>query len=257
MQHRPRKRFGQHFLQDNDIIDRIITTIAPQASQHFVEIGPGLGALTCKLLPLLQQLEVIEIDYDLANRLRKLNESKLKIYTEDVLHFDFRQLNQAPLRIVGNLPYNISTPLIFHLLNYTEIIGDMHFMLQKEVVERITATPNSKAYGRLTVMLQYYCTATYLFDVPATAFTPPPKVQSAILQLTPRAHHSMTAIDQTVFATVVKTAFAHPRKMLSNNLENLISKAQLNQLSIVAGQRPQQLSIKQYVTIANYLAEPH
>jgi len=259
VQHRPRKRFGQNFLHEQSIIDNIITAIAVKRQQNFVEIGPGLGALTNKLLAQVERLDVIEIDRDLIKHLQQFNQAniQLTIHHSDVLDFDFKQLLHLPLRIVGNLPYNISTPLIFHLLNYIEIIDDMHFMLQKEVVERIAATPNTKNYGRLSVMLQYYCVATKLFDVPATAFKPQPKVESAMLRLTPHTKPPLKALNEALFSQIVKTAFMHPRKMLGNNLKGLISATELQNLSVNAKQRPQQLSVRHYVEIANYLAERH
>ena len=256
MKHRPRKRFGQNFLQDANIINAIIASLVATPEQHFVEIGPGLGALTFKLLPHIKQLDVIELDRDLAENLHKIaiNNPDLTVHSEDALTFNFRQLSPLPLRIIGNLPYNISTPLIFHLLQYADIINDMCFMLQKEVVGRITAPTNSAAYGRLSVMVQYYCATEHLFDVPPTAFKPQPKVESAIIRLIPHRILPAPASDEILFAKVVKTAFMHPRKILSNNLKNIISTTELENLSITTTQRPQQLSVKDYVTIANYLA---
>lgn len=254
MQHHARKRFGQHFLQDNDVIDRIIAATAPQKDQHIVEIGPGFGALTYKILPQVLTLDVLEIDRDLAYNLQQQIKPspQFNLHITDALGFDFTQLIPQPLRIVGNLPYNISTPLLFHLLQNRHIIQDMHFMLQKEVVERIIATPKSKNYGRLSVMLQYHYNASKLFTVAANAFTPRPKVDSAILRLVPHRNRSLIANDATTFSQVVKLAFTHPRKMLSSNLQALLTPEQLHELSIAPTQRPGELSVADYVTIANY-----
>lgn len=255
MQHRARKRFGQHFLQDNHVIEQTIAAIAPRADQHLVEIGPGFGVLTHKLLPKVLKFDAIEIDRDLAQYLQQQIKPspQYSLHITDALDFDFKQLTPQPLRIVGNLPYNISTPLLFHFLQSTDVIQDMHFMLQKEVVERITATPNSKNYGRLSIMVQYYYDAMKLFTVPANAFKPQPKVDSAVLRLIPYIDKPFTAKDETIFSRVVKLAFTHPRKILNNNLQTLITSEQLSGLSIASWQRPQQLSIANYVTIANYL----
>ena len=257
MQHKARKRFGQNFLQDENVINAIITSVAAEQHQHFVEIGPGLGALTFKLLPLVTQLDVIELDRDLAQRLQNIvtKELQLTVYNADVLKFDFIQLQKQPLRIVGNLPYNISTPLIFHLLNFTEIVSDMTFMLQQEVVERITAASNTSSYGRLSVMIQYYCATNYLFTVPATAFRPKPKVESAMVHLIPYQVKPFTAIDETALAKIVKLAFMHPRKMIANNLKTLINTSSLENLSISSKKRPGELSVQDYVTISNYFTE--
>ena len=255
MQHHARKRFGQHFLQDNDVIDRIIAVIAPKKDQHIVEIGPGLGALTYKILPHVLTFDVLEIDRDLAQNLQQQIKPspQFNLHVTDALGFDFTQLTPQPLRIVGNLPYNISTPLLFHLLQQRNIIQDMHVMLQKEVVERIIAAPKSKNYGRLSVMLQYHYHANKLFTVCADAFDPQPKIDSAILRLVPHNNTSLTANDATTFSQVVKLAFTHPRKILSNNLQALLTPEQLRQLSIAPTQRPGELSVADYVTIANYL----
>ena len=257
MQHKARKRFGQNFLQDENVINAIITSLAAKKNQHFVEVGPGLGALTFKLLPLVTQLDVIELDRDLAQHLQNIaaKKSQLTIYNIDVLKFNFTQLQKQPLRIVGNLPYNISTTLIFHLLKFTAIISDMTFMLQKEVVERITAAPNTSSYGRLSVIVQYYCTTDYLFTVPPTAFKPKPKVESAMVHLTPYQVKPFVAIDEITLARIVKLAFMHPRKMIANNLKTIINTNSLENLSICPKKRPGELSVQDYVTISNHFTE--
>lgn len=254
MQHKARKRFGQNFLHDDNVINTIISSLAAKKNQYFVEIGPGLGALTFKLLPLITQLDVIEIDHDLAQHLQNIvpKESKLTVYNKDVLKFDFTQLQKHPLRIIGNLPYNISTPLIFHLLKFTAIVSDMTFMLQKEVAERITAAPNTSSYGRLSVMMQYYCTTDYLFTVPPTAFKPKPKVESAVAHLVPYQVKPFTAVDEIAFAKIVKLSFTHPRKTIANNLKGIIN---LEDLSISPQKRPGELTVQDYVNISNYFTQ--
>ncbi len=257
MQHKARKRLGQNFLQDEHIINNIIASLAAQKDQHFVEIGPGLGALTFKLLPLIKQLDVIELDNDLADFLQNiaLTKDKLIVHNTNVLEFDFQQLQNLPLRIIGNLPYNISTPLIFYLLTFTKIVNDMTFMLQKEVVERITAKPNTRAYGRLSVIIQYYCLTHYLFSVPAKAFKPRPKVESAMVHLIPHQIKPSVAFDENQLAKIVKIAFMHPRKTIANNLKSLMNMKTLENLAISPQKRPGALSVQDYVNISNYFAE--
>lgn len=255
MKHTARKRFGQNFLTDQNIINNIIAAINPQKDQNIVEIGPGLGAITAKLLKAVTHLNVIEIDRDLVNSLTQQYGDKLTIHSTDVLKFDFSCLDTPPWRIVGNLPYNISTPLLFYLLNYADKITDMHFMLQKEVVDRICAQPNSKDYGRLTVILQYYCQVTSLFTVPNTAFKPQPKVASAILRLQPYRKKPHLAKNEATFATIVKTAFMHRRKTIANNLASLISADAMQMLDINPKARPETLTVADYVRIANAVAE--
>lgn len=253
MTHRPRKRFGQHFLNDANIIQHIIMAIAPQADEHIVEIGPGLGALT---FPLLEQdiaLTAIELDRDVVAHLQKdPRASALNLIQADALKFDFATLPK-PLRLVGNLPYNISTPLLFHLLQYCDRITDMYFMLQKEVAERLAADVNTPAYSRLSIMAQYYCDAEILFPVPPDAFDPPPKVDSAIIRLTPHTTLPHPASDFSRFADVVRTAFNQRRKTLRNSLKTHISAEQLEQLGINPQQRPAELSLADYVCISNSL----
>lgn len=254
MEHQARKRFGQNFLHDENIIHRIINSISPQKNEHIVEIGPGLGALTRVLAQHLNQFDAIEIDRDLIEHLNSdpILKNKLTIYSKDVLKFDFYTLNKTPLRIVGNLPYNISTPLCFHLLTFTHLITDMTFMLQKEVVDRMTADVNSKDYGRLSVMIQYHCEAESLFDVPPHAFTPQPKVNSAIVRLTPHQTKPYSAKNEVYFSEIVKASFAHPRKTLRNNLKAYLNEEQLHAIGINPQARAETLSVSDYVNISNF-----
>lgn len=254
MKHRPRKRFGQNFLHDQSIITQIVSVMKLQSHDNVLEIGPGMGALTRHLLPKLDTLTAIEIDRDLQAFLQTTygEEGRLHLINQDALKIDYAQFGEA-LRIVGNLPYNISTPLLLHLLSYLPHIKDMHFMLQKEVVQRMAAEPGSKAYGRLSVILQYYCEITYLFDVPPEAFEPAPKVDSAIVRLTPYEISPYAAVSFDAFEKLIAIAFNMRRKTLANNLKPLISAQQLQQLDIDPGLRPEQLSIEDFVKISNFL----
>lgn len=258
-QHTPRKRFGQHFLTDQNVINQIVYAIGPKPSDNLVEIGPGLGALTTQILPLSKQLNVVELDRDviLPLKLACVDLGELTIHQGDVLQFDFSTLVQPKkmLRIIGNLPYNISTPLIFHLLDYNADIQDMHFMLQKEVVDRLTAKPGTKDYGRLSIMLQYYCQADNLFEVPPSAFTPPPKVDSAIVRLTPHDNPPHKANNKKVLDDIVRMAFSQRRKTLRNSLKNSISSEELRALNIDPQARPETLTIEEFVRISNNLKE--
>lgn len=257
--HKARKRFGQNFLQDQGIIRRIVRAIAPGDTQHLVEIGPGLGAITEELLDLCQRLDVVELDRDLIPILRTKFFSyaeKFTIHEGDALKFDFSTLQQQDeqLRVVGNLPYNISTPLIFHLLSYANQIEDMHFMLQKEVVDRLAAQPGDSAYGRLGIMAQYYCHVEPLFLVPPHAFDPAPKVDSAIVRLIPYKELPHPAQDIEKLATVVRTAFGQRRKTLRNNLKPLLSADEIEALGIDPGLRPERLSLQDFIQISDYLS---
>jgi len=242
--HRPRKRFGQHFLHDESVIERIVANLDPRSGQHLIEIGPGQGALTAALLTRVSELDVIELDRDLVATLaeRLGRPAGLRIHAGDVLAFDFRQLADGrPMRVFGNLPYNISTALLFHLFEYGALIGDMLFMLQKEVVERLVASPGEQSYGRLSAMAGFYCHMTHLFDVSAQSFRPPPKVESAVLRLIPRA---LTAADLAVlpgFERVVRTAFAQRRKTLRRSLSGLLSAESIERSLVDPGARPQTL----------------
>jgi len=258
--HKARKRFGQNFLQDQGIIRRIIRSIAPTDEQHLVEIGPGLGAITEELLESCRRLDVVELDRDLVPILRTKFFSyndKFAIHEGDALKFDFSSFFDGAnqLRVVGNLPYNISTPLIFHLLSFAGQIEDMHFMLQKEVVDRLAAQPGDSAYGRLGIMAQYYCHVEPLFLVPPEAFDPAPKVDSAIVRLVPYKELPLIAKDIKKLETVVRTAFGQRRKTLRNNLKPLISGDEISNLGIDPGLRPERLSLKDFVTIADHLSQ--
>jgi len=255
--HKARKRFGQNFLQDQGIIRHIVASIRPQPNQGLVEIGPGLGAITEHLLAAAGALDVVELDRDLIPHLRihfATYGSNLRIHEADALKFDFCQISTAPdaLRIVGNLPYNISTPLIFHLLEYAHQIADMHFMLQKEVVWRLAAQAGENNYGRLSIMAQYYCQVESLFTVPPEAFDPRPKVDSAIVRLIPYNQLPYPAKNFKHFAQLVKTAFSQRRKTLRNNLKGIMDTAQLADLDIDASLRPERLTVADYVKISNY-----
>ncbi|MCL6271805.1 16S rRNA (adenine(1518)-N(6)/adenine(1519)-N(6))-dimethyltransferase RsmA [Sansalvadorimonas sp. 2012CJ34-2] len=257
--HKARKRFGQNFLHDPAIINRIIRSIGPKSDDHLVEIGPGQGALTNQLQAGSGRLDVVELDRDLIPWLKLqfgLNEN-FAIHEADALQFDFATLRQTDeqLRIVGNLPYNISTPLIFHLLTYADIVKDMHFMLQKEVVERMAAQPGDKHYGRLGVMVQYFCQVHYLFPVGPGAFNPPPKVDSAIVRLTPYKELPCPCKNHGILEKVVKAAFAMRRKTLRNCLKSLISGDELEQLGIDPSLRPERIALESFVKIADYLTD--
>ncbi|OLO03477.1 MULTISPECIES: 16S rRNA (adenine(1518)-N(6)/adenine(1519)-N(6))-dimethyltransferase RsmA [Salinicola] len=255
---RARKRFGQNFLRDGGVISRIVRAIAPRAGDRLIEIGPGQGALTGPILDAAGALEVIELDRDLIPGLRVqfYDYPEFTIHEGDALKFDFLELSRQdgrPLRVVGNLPYNISTPLIFHLLTARGAIADMHFMLQKEVVERLAAEPGGPDWGRLSVMTQYHCEVESLFVVPPGAFVPQPKVDSAIVRLTPFAEPPWPANDERHFADVVRQAFGQRRKTLRNNLKGTIEADALASLGIDPGRRPQTLSVEELVAISNHL----
>lgn len=255
--HQPRKRFGQHFLRDPNIIRRILLAIRPQPDQHLVEIGPGLGAITRPLLEMIGHLEVVELDRDLIPHLQQAcrGAGKLHIYNVDALEFDFSQLrrDERPLRLVGNLPYNISTPLLFHLLEQSSHIGDMHFMLQKEVVERMAAAPGQSAYGRLSVMLQYCCRVEPLFEIGSQAFKPPPKVESALVRLIPHQQPPIEVRDQHRFEELVRVAFSQRRKTLRNSLRQLLSVEDMQAAGIDPGSRPETLTVADFARLSNRL----
>ncbi|RRQ22330.1 16S rRNA (adenine(1518)-N(6)/adenine(1519)-N(6))-dimethyltransferase RsmA [Thiohalobacter thiocyanaticus] len=251
--HRPRKRFGQNFLHDPGSIERILAAIDPQPGQALVEIGPGRGALTWQLLERLGRLEVIELDRDLCARLdteRHAHPGELIIHSADALKTDFCGLEQPPpLRVVGNLPYNISTPLLFHLLGQAGCIRDMHFLLQKEVVERMAAAPGGRDYGRLSVMLQMLCEVEPLFTVGPGAFHPPPKVDSACVRLIPLPTPRYV-IDPDTFADRTRLAFAHRRKTLRNNLKGELHTEQLEAAGIDPGRRAETLSLEEFARLS-------
>ncbi len=254
--HIPRKRFGQNFLVDDGIIAGIVDAIRPQRSDTVVEIGPGLGALTEPLLERLDHLHVVEIDRDLIALLRKHHQpERLLIHEGDVLDFDFSTLG-SKLRVAGNLPYNISTPLMFRLAAFASGIRDIHVMLQKEVVERMVAAPGDSAFSRLSVMLQYRFDMEKLIDVPPESFEPAPKVDSAVVRLTPHATLPYPASDETVFADIVSRAFSQRRKTLRNTLKGRVPDATFARLGIDAGARAQELSVADFVRIADAVAAP-
>ena len=259
--HTPRKRFGQNFLRDAAVINRIAEAIHPQSADHLVEIGPGQGALTEALITSDCRLDVVELDRDLITGLLAAFSvyPGFKLHNADALRFDFEALaagSEKPLRVVGNLPYNISTPLMFKLLEHSSLIRDMHFMLQLEVVQRLAAAPGSKHWGRLGIMTQYHCQVEHLFDVPPESFHPPPKVQSAIVRLTPwtAGDRPYPHCDKSVLRQVVQTAFAQRRKTLRNNLKGLIDATELAELGIDPGARAETLELSQFIKMANNLA---
>ena len=252
MKHIPRKRFGQNFLTDQNVLSEIIRVIAPTADDAMVEIGPGQGAMTALLLAHLSRLHVVELDRDLVAMLqKKFSTDKLIIHSGDALQFDFGALQpaQGKLRIVGNLPYNISSPLLFHLAQYAQQVEDQHFMLQKEVVQRMVAPPGGKDYGRLSVMLQWRYQMEMLFIVPPSAFDPPPKVDSAIVRMRPIA--SPLACEQARLEQVVAQAFSQRRKVIRNSLSGLFTEQQLIAAGIDPQARPETVSLEQYVALTH------
>ncbi len=252
-QHQARKRFGQNFLQDTRIIADIVNAVRPQPDDIVIEIGPGLAAITEPLARQLNQLHVCEIDRDIIAHLKKQPfASKLVIHEGDVLNFDFRRI-AGRKKIVGNLPYNISTPLLFKLAEVADEVIDMHFMLQKEVVERMVAAPKTNDYGRLSVMLQYFFDMESLIDVPPESFIPAPKVDSAVVRMIPVAGRIGTAQDFTHFADLVCLAFHQRRKTLRNNLKGVASDEDLQAVGILPTQRAEEVAAAQYVVLSNYL----
>ena len=254
--HVARKRFGQNFLVDRHYIDRIVAAIDPQLYDNLVEIGPGLGALTVPLLERVEHLTVIEIDRDLAARLvAEYPPARLTLHNSDALEFDFSSLGKD-LRVLGNLPYNISSPLLFHLTQHDANLRDITVMLQKEVVERMVAAPATPAYGRLSVMLQARFRVERLFGVPAGAFRPTPKVDSAVTHLVPLRESRPGIVDEVSFARVVAAAFGQRRKTLRNALKTFASEAELEQVGIAPRARGETLSVADFVRLANGLAKP-
>ena len=263
--HTARKRFGQNFLHDTHVIQNIVAVICPQKDQFLLEIGPGLGALTEPVAEQIDRLTVLELDRDLAERLRHhpFLHQKLNVIETDAMQFDFAQLyaseklaeEQQKIRVFGNLPYNISTPLMFHLFKFCDIIQDMHFMLQKEVVKRLCAAPNSKAYGRLTIMTQYFCQVMPVLEVPPSAFKPAPKVDSAVVRLIPHQQLPHAVKDLYWLNRVTAQAFNQRRKTLRNALSTLILPENLTALSIDLNARAENLSIADYARLADWLAD--
>ncbi|MDR0577594.1 MAG: 16S rRNA (adenine(1518)-N(6)/adenine(1519)-N(6))-dimethyltransferase RsmA [Candidatus Accumulibacter sp.] len=252
--HVPRKRFGQNFLVDARVIGAIVAAIAPRRGDLVVEIGPGLGALTAPLLQRLDHLHAVEIDRDLAAHLRRrFPADRLSLHASDALTFDFGALaaGERKLRVLGNLPYNISTPLLFHLARFADRVADMHFMLQREVVERMVAEPDTAGYGRLSVMLQYRFVMDRLLDAPPESFDPAPKVDSAIVRLIPRDPGDLAARDEARFAALVAAAFSQRRKMLRNTLKGHVGETLFARLGIAPTARAETLSVSDYVRLAN------
>ena len=253
--HTPRKRFGQNFLIDEGIIHAIVNVINPQAGETLVEIGPGLGALTRPLLERLPRLHAVELDRDIIAHLQaRYPAERLMLHAGDALKFDFASLGDD-LRIVCNLPYNISSPLLFRLMEFAAHIRDMHFMLQKEVVARMTAEPSSHDYGRLSIMLQRRFHLEWLLDVPPTAFNPAPKVDSAVVRLIPKAAADIVPLDEALFSRVVLTAFSQRRKTLRNTLSGVLDAQGFSALGIDAGQRAENLSLPDYQKITLHLMQ--
>lgn len=257
-QHRARKRFGQNFLHDAGIIHRILRAIYARPDQHLLEIGPGQGAITEGLLGSGARLDVIELDQDLIPllKMRFGLDPKFTLHQGDALKFDFARLVEGgeKLRVVGNLPYNISTPLIFHLLDHAAVIEDMHFMLQKEVVERMAAGPGGGDWGLLSIMVQYHCRVEHLFNVGPGAFNPPPKVDSAIVRLVPHAVLPHPAKDHRLLERVVREAFNQRRKTLRNTLKNLLDAQAIEAAGVDGSLRPEQLDLAAFVRLADQLA---
>lgn len=252
--HPPRKRFGQHFLADRHYASRIVDAVDPAPGDNLVEIGPGLGALTDALIERAGKISAIEIDRDLAARLReRFAADRLALHEADALAFDFASLG-AGLRVVGNLPYNISSPLLFHLAAYETRLRDIHVMLQREVVARMTALPDTAAYGRLSVMLQARFRVSRLFTVPAGAFRPAPNVESAVARLVPLGVDRPTIADETLFAQIVAAAFGQRRKTLRNALAALCDEPTLRAAGVDPGARGETLSVTDFMRLANRLA---
>ena len=255
---RPRKRFGQHFLHDQSVVQRIIDAVDPAGGRPLLEIGPGRGALTYPLIQRVDHLDVIEIDRDLAGALQANCPApeKLTVYNSDALKFDFRSHAAGQkLRILGNLPYNISTPLLFHLLDYADCIDEMIFMVQKEVAGRLCASVGTREYGRLTIMIQSCCRVETLFNVGTGAFTPAPKVESTVIRLAPLPENIFLKTDRPLFGLIIRTAFSHRRKTLRNALKGLVPANIYAGLGIPAAARPQDLTVADYVKLANALHE--
>lgn len=257
--HFARKRFGQNFLTDQFVIDSIVSAIHPMLGEAVVEIGPGLAALTEPVASRLDSMTVIELDRDLATRLENNPkfQGKLRVIQSDAMKINFGELSEElgqPLRVFGNLPYNISTPLMFHLFTYTNAIKDMHFMLQKEVVNRLVAGPNSKAYGRLTVMAQYYCNVIPVLEVPPESFTPAPKVESAVVRLVPHEVIPYPVPDIRILSRLTTDAFNQRRKTVRNSLGHLFTSEQMTELGLDLSMRAENISVEQFCKLANWLS---
>ena len=259
MQHRARKRFGQNFLADSQVIQRIVDTIAPGPGQLILEIGPGQAALTSLLAAAGVELHLLEIDRDLAAALEQQfrDSENVRVHCGDALRTDLAELSsERRFRLVGNLPYNISTPLLFHVLRWKDLIIDMHFMLQQEVVNRMAAQPGSKAWGRLSIMCQYHCEVAPLFTVPPEAFRPPPKVQSSVVRLIPHATPPVRVSDMARFERLVAQAFSMRRKTLRNSLRGLLDAESITAAGIDPGLRPEALDLAQFAALAERIPRP-
>lgn len=255
MNHRARKRFGQHFLTAPEVIEQIVAAIAPREGDIIVEIGPGQAAITDPLAVLSPVLHAIEFDRDLVQQLsrRYADRDNVFIHEGDALTFDFSSLGER-IRLVGNLPYNISTPLLFHLVEHRDVIEDLHFMLQKEVVNRICAVPGNKDFGRLTIMLGCRMESVQLFDVPPDAFSPPPRVTSSVVRMRPLPAGQFDVRDGECLEALVKLAFSRRRKTLRNALDGMAAAADLDAVGLDAGVRPEQVAIGGWVSLANHLS---
>ncbi|MBT3197154.1 MAG: 16S rRNA (adenine(1518)-N(6)/adenine(1519)-N(6))-dimethyltransferase RsmA [Gammaproteobacteria bacterium] len=255
MNHTPRKRFGQNFLHDQNVIQKIVSAIRLRKEDLLIEIGPGEGALTCQLLPQLSAMHAIELDRDLIPQLQQRCSSigNLTLHNADVLKFDFSAIDEPdrPLRVVGNLPYNISTPLIFHLLQHQTRIQDMHFLLQKEVVDRLAAAPNSRTYGRLSVMIQRYCRVEPLFTIGPGAFNPPPKVNSSVVRLTPWKIAPVAIEDESHFSQLVAAAFSQRRKTVRNSLKGWVTPEQFEAAGVDPGCRAETVALEGFAALSN------
>lgn len=256
-QHRHKKQFGQHFLRDAGVVERIVLAVDPRPGDHVVEIGPGGGALTFPMLRRHGSLTAIEFDRDLLEPLTRASAAhgELEILRADVLAVDLTELARgAKLRMIGNLPYNISSPILFHCLDHAAAIQDMHFMLQKEVVDRMASGPGSKVYGRLSVMLQAFARVTPLFEVPPDAFDPPPKVDSAVVRLVPLPVSEVAVRDRAMFAHVVRDAFGQRRKTLRNALGRICGAADIEAAGLAPGARAEQVEVTGFIGLANHLS---
>lgn len=256
LRHTPRKRFGQNFLHDPGVIARILSAFDAHPDDPVIEIGPGQGALTGPLLEQLNLLQVIEVDRDLGAWLEhRYPPERCKVHIQDALKFDFSKLANAPhsLRVIGNLPYNISTPLIFHLLEHQAWIRDLHFMLQKEVVARMCAQPGSRDYGRLSVMLQLHCRCEPLFQVGPGAFKPPPRVESEVVRLVPHTRARVTGPELKALDSILRQMFSRRRKTVRNSLRGIVDAAQIQHCGIDATQRPEQLDVEQFIQLARHM----
>ncbi|QOI11281.1 16S rRNA (adenine(1518)-N(6)/adenine(1519)-N(6))-dimethyltransferase RsmA [Blochmannia endosymbiont of Colobopsis nipponica] len=256
--HQIKKKFGQNFLNDQHIIDLIIYYISPKNNENLIEVGPGLGALTKRIAKYVNHLTAIEIDKDLVQKLKKSlsHQKNIKILHKNVMSINFQNLSNKigeSLRIFGNLPYNISTQLIFHLLKYINVIQDMHFMLQKEIADRLIAMPNNKNYGILSIMVQYFCTVFHLTEVPSKSFIPNPKVNSTFIRLTPHNNKPYLANNLKNLSIIVKTAFKQRRKIIKNSLKNLLNTKQIIKQGIDPTLRAENLDIKQFCLLSNVL----